>query len=715
MCGIAGVFNNDKACSLAIRALEVLQNRGKDCFGVSDGKKTVHSESLQKLPQLESRNAIAHALHSVVGVVAQPLGHCFVANCEIYNWKELVIKHGISAKNDAELLFGLMQKKIGLLDEVDGVYSFALWHDCKLIIARDIIGEKPLWYSHADGFYFASEKKALAAIGCLDIVELNPRKILVYDLTTDRLELRQRSFFLTKPLHRAGIDKNLLKLLESSVKKRVPGQKFGLLFSGGLDSSVLAVLLKKLGCEFTCYVAGCIDRQRQLPEDLLGARKAADALGLKLKIVTVDLHNVPELLKVVVPLIEDTSVTKVSVALPFFAACRQAKKDGCRVIFSGLGSEELFAGYERHRNSLDINQECLAGLLKMYERDLYRDDVVTMNNGLELRTPFLDTRLVGYSLRIPPKKKLGSEDKLVLRGVARKIGIPEFISGRKKRAAQYGSNFLKGIDKLSRRSGHKTKSSYLSAFYPNRNLRLAVLFSSGKDSCYAMHVMTRQNYDISCLVTLQSKNPDSYMFHSPVGLAQLQAEAMGIPIILHETEGEKESELADLKKALEKAKDSFKVDGVVTGALFSNYQRERIERIADDLGLKVFHPLWHLNQESEMREIIDAGYKFILVKVAADGLDKSWLGREITHKDVDRLVSLNKKNRINIAFEGGEAESLVLDCPLFKKRILIKALKMRMTSACDGLLDIAEAVLEEKNEETLKETDKENRQHAKEV
>ncbi|MFH1510456.1 MAG: diphthine--ammonia ligase, partial [Candidatus Woesearchaeota archaeon] len=391
------------------------------------------------------------------------------------------------------------------------------------------------------------------------------------------------------------------------------------------------------------------------------------------------------------------------------------KKDGCRVIFSGLGSEELFAGYERHRNSLDINQECISGLLKMYERDLYRDDVVTMYNGLELRTPFLDTKLVDYSLKIPAGKKLGSEDKLVLRSVARNIGIPEFISGRKKRAAQYGSNFLKGIDKLSRRSGHKTKSSYLSTFYPNRNLRLAALFSSGKDSCYAMHVMMRQNYEISCLVTLQSRNPDSFMFHSPVGLAGLQAEAMGVPIILHETEGEKESELADLRKALEKAKDSHKVDGVVTGALFSNYQRERVEKVCDSLGLKVFHPLWHLNQESEMREIIDAGFRFILVKVAADGLDKSWLGREITHQDVDRLVSLNKKNKINIAFEGGEAESLVLDCPVFKKRILISKAEKLMSSVCDGLLDIKEAVLEGKNEKALEETGKKDRQRSEEV
>ncbi|MFH1510994.1 MAG: asparagine synthetase B, partial [Candidatus Woesearchaeota archaeon] len=369
MCGIAGVFNNDEACSNVVRALEVLQKRGRDWFGIADGKNTSSAESIPCLALLSSRNVIAHCLHSVVGVVPQPLDHCFVANCEIYNWEELARQHGLKVKNDAGLLLGLVKKSLELLSEVDGVYSFAFWHDGKVIIARDIIGEKPLWYSHADGFSFASEKKAL--VGCLDIVELNPRKMLVYDVASDTLHLENRSFFSVRPLHKGKIEENLLKLLEASVKKRVPETKFGLLFSGGLDSGVLAVLLKNLGCDFTCYTAGCIDRERQLPEDLLCARKAADALGLKLKVVTVDLHNVPDLLKAVVPLIEDTNVTKVSVALPFFSACRQAKKDGCRVIFSGLGSEELFAGYERHRNSLDINQECISGLLKMYERDLY--------------------------------------------------------------------------------------------------------------------------------------------------------------------------------------------------------------------------------------------------------------------------------------------------------------------------------------------------------
>src|SRR3989338_11472623 len=112
-------------------------------------------------------------------------------------------------------------------------------------------------------------------------------------------------------------------------------------------------------------------------------------------------------------------------------------------------------------------------------------------------------------------------------------------------------------------------------------MRLGVLFSSGKDSTYALWIMKQQNYEISCLITLKSKNLHSYMFHTPnIDMATYQAEAMEIPIVLQETEGEKEKELSDLKKALQKAKEKYQIEGIVSGALYSNYQRGRIEKIA---------------------------------------------------------------------------------------------------------------------------------------
>ncbi|MBW2991605.1 diphthine--ammonia ligase, partial [Candidatus Woesearchaeota archaeon] len=143
-----------------------------------------------------------------------------------------------------------------------------------------------------------------------------------------------------------------------------------------------------------------------------------------------------------------------------------------------------------------------------------------------------------------------------------------------------------------------------------------------------------------------------------------------------DSRGEKEKELLDLENALVKAKEKFKIQGVITGALYSNYQRERIEKVCSKLKLKVFSPLWHSNQELELREIIRNKFKIIMTAIAAEGLDKNWLGRELNEKDVDKLAELNKKIGINVAGEGGEYESLVLDGPNFSKKIKIEKSKI---------------------------------------
>jgi len=202
---------------------------------------------------------------------------------------------------------------------------------------------------------------------------------------------------------------------------------------------------------------------------------------------------------------------------------------------------------------------------------------------------------------------------------------------------------------------------------------LGALISSGKDSLYSMYKMIKQGHKVSCLITVESENKDSFMFHTPtIRLVELQSEALGIPLITQITKGKKENELKDLKKAIKKAKEKYNLDGIITGALFSNYQKERIENICSKLSLKVFNPLWHLDQEAEMREIVKDNFEFIMTKVAAEGIDKTWLNKKIDNETINKLVKLNKKTRINIAGEGGEFETLVLDCPLFKGKISIK-------------------------------------------
>ena len=203
-------------------------------------------------------------------------------------------------------------------------------------------------------------------------------------------------------------------------------------------------------------------------------------------------------------------------------------------------------------------------------------------------------------------------------------------------------------------------------------MKLGILFSGGKDSTYSAWLVKNFGYELTCLISIFSKNPESYMFHTPsIKKTKKQAEVMGIPIIIQKTNGEKEEELKDLEKAIEKAKQKYKIEGIVSGAIQSVYQASRIQKICDKLNLECFNPLWQKNEEEYLEELIKNKFKIIIVGVFAYPLDKSWLGREINQKVVNELKKINQKYKINLAGDGGEFETFVLNCPLFKKELNI--------------------------------------------
>ena len=203
-------------------------------------------------------------------------------------------------------------------------------------------------------------------------------------------------------------------------------------------------------------------------------------------------------------------------------------------------------------------------------------------------------------------------------------------------------------------------------------MKVAVLFSGGKDSCYSAYLAKQQGYELSCLISVFSENKESYMFHTPsIKKVKQQAKVMGIPLIIQKTKGKKEDELKDLEKIISKAKKKFDVDTIVTGAIASVYQASRIKKICDKLNLKCFNPLWGKDELKYLNELIDDKFKIIITGVAAYPLDESWLGREINRKFVEEIIDLNNKYKINPAGEGGEFETFVLDCPLFRKPLRI--------------------------------------------
>ncbi len=204
-------------------------------------------------------------------------------------------------------------------------------------------------------------------------------------------------------------------------------------------------------------------------------------------------------------------------------------------------------------------------------------------------------------------------------------------------------------------------------------MKLAALVSGGKDSLFSVYKMMQEGHSITYMVTIRSLNEESYMFHSAnIDLIDLVFETSGIRGIVRTSTGEKEKELVDLRAALE----GLDIEGVVTGAWASEYQATRVKTICDSLGLKMFSPLWHREPEEMLLEMC-RNMDIIFVKVAAYGLDETWLGRKLDADAIRDLVRLHKKYRIHIAGEGGEYETFVLDAPFYKKRIeIIEAQKI---------------------------------------
>lgn len=224
-------------------------------------------------------------------------------------------------------------------------------------------------------------------------------------------------------------------------------------------------------------------------------------------------------------------------------------------------------------------------------------------------------------------------------------------------------------------------------------MRLAALVTGGKDSVLALYRAQQMGHTITVLATMIPKRDDSYMFHFPnIHLTDLLSRAVEIPLAKAETSGIEEKELEDLKKLLA----SLDVEGVVSGAVFSSYQKQRIQKICDELGLKSVTPLWHQDPLDLMNELIDLKFNVIIVGVYAYGFDKSWLGKEINSATLEKLVELHKKYQISLVGEGGEYESLVLDAPFFKKRIEIVEAETSYENG-SGVLVVKEAKLVDKN------------------
>lgn len=289
-----------------------------------------------------------------------------------------------------------------------------------------------------------------------------------------------------------------------AVKTRIPKTKFGIFFSGGVDSTTIAYICKNYSntlankkskdskTDFICYTVGYNNA-----EDMIVAQKAAKQLGFKIKVIKLDLDDVEKILKKVINILNlkftldkssskdsfnesyqnITNIVAAGVAAVVYAAVQQAKKDKINIFFGGLGSEEIFAGYQRHadagsigtsninKNSINednINEECWNGLRMMWARDLLRDCTLAKKLKFTALTPYLDKDVILNAMAIDAREKISHEQKkIILRKISESLGLPKEFAWRKKKAAQYGSAVDKAIEKLAKKNGFKYKLEYL--------------------------------------------------------------------------------------------------------------------------------------------------------------------------------------------------------------------------------------------------------------
>lgn len=223
-------------------------------------------------------------------------------------------------------------------------------------------------------------------------------------------------------------------------------------------------------------------------------------------------------------------------------------------------------------------------------------------------------------------------------------------------------------------------------------MRLAAMYSGGKDSTFAMYLAEQMGHEITCLVTVRPEDRASWIFHTPnLSVVPSMAEAMGMELVTVGSDGTEEGDMAAMKEAL----SVLDIDGIVVGALWSDYQWDRMNLICGDLGLFVLAPLWRKDQDMVYDEMVSAGIEAVIAGVFAEGLDERWLGRKLDADTKKDLVKLRDRYGISIMGEGGEYESMTLDSPMHLKRLSITGSEKRMKRNA-GTLDVTGVSLEEK-------------------
>jgi asparagine synthase (glutamine-hydrolysing) len=508
MCGIAGILNknNQGVTEDLILMLSCMHNRGPDGVAIQVGQNKPNSLESSELsvPYIDGRFGLGHVRLAIVGgqLGRQPFTSCdgrltLEHNGEIYNYKQIRNKlstdHDFVSTSDSEVILHFLEEKLAqsgsllkalrkMARILDGVYSIAV-KDHKtgqIALVRDLLGVRQLYYSEdSEQVTFASEQKAIWLLGGNKSVRrVMPGHAVIITNKGNLREYRIAEPPNTLDSNKSSFRYNTLegairaykRALMLSMKKRTEGlDRIGIIFSGGIDSVLVAWLAKDLVKEVICYNAGTLDSS-----DILFADKVAKDLQLTLKVNVITKRSTQEMLPKIIHAIEERDSLQVEVALPIYSAMALAKKDHVKVVFSGQGTDEILGGYSWYPSIVakegysSLRNHMLEDLFLLYKETLEREDKTTMAHGIEMREPYLDRQVIKTAFDINPKLNVrGPNDHLgkhVHRKLAAELGIPNEIAYRNKAAAQHGSGIHFLIDEIARENNFdesKISSSYL--------------------------------------------------------------------------------------------------------------------------------------------------------------------------------------------------------------------------------------------------------------
>lgn len=457
--------HNEDATETALTMLKTALMNNVESYGIASSRSIQTKENLQQLNtmRLGSRTIIGYAFTRILEEDrSQPL-RTMDATLAFEGRSYSTDRQSSAARVFAQRLPKKNKESatLNFIRETEGDFAFAIAESERLIVGRDTLGVRPLYYGENKAFAaVASERKALWSVGIESVHSFPPGNVAIVNESGFRFRLAKRlTHSRLKRISMKTAAQRLQVLLEQAVRERLrPLREVAVAFSGGLDSGIIAFLSKNSGTNVQLIHVSLEDQF-----ETEHARVAAEELKLPIQVWTYNEEDVSRTLPAVLRAIEEPDPVKASIGVPIYWASEQAGKMKLRVMLAGQGGDELFAGYKRYvdqfvsKGSEAASATVFKDIIQMHENNFERDFKICNSLGVELRLPFTARQIVKFAVDLPVELKIQPFDdtprKLVLRQAARNLRLPESMANRPKKAVQYATGVNSVLKKLASKNG----------------------------------------------------------------------------------------------------------------------------------------------------------------------------------------------------------------------------------------------------------------------